>query len=115
MNKHPYPADHVIGKPHIAPAAQPELPGQAVAPVIAPVMRAKMEIFNVENAYSGAVLLTLHAVCGEEHFGPDGESENNTFARWTPNAHLQMIITNPALVDKFQAGQKFYVDFTEAK
>jgi hypothetical protein len=32
----------------------------------------------------------------------------------TPNASLQMSIQNPMLLDKFEEGQKFYVDFTPA-
>ena len=77
-------------------------------------MRAKMEVRDAEK--TGTMLkLNLSAVCGTDPFGPNGESEDNTYSRYTPTATLEMYITNPALVDKFKQGQKFYVDFTEAQ
>lgn len=77
-------------------------------------MRAKMEVRDAEK--TGTTLkLNLSAVCGTDPFGPNGESEDNTYSRYTPTATLEMYITNPALVDKFKQGQKFYVDFTEAQ
>lgn len=57
---------------------------------------------------------TFAAVCGPAQFGPEGESEDNTFARWTPSATLTMSVTNPALFGQFKVGQKFYVDFSTA-
>jgi len=56
----------------------------------------------------------LFAVCGNQPFGPNGESEDNSFARWTPTGSMQMTITNPSLFGVFQPGQKFYVDLTPA-
>jgi hypothetical protein len=85
-------------------------------------MRAKMEVRTVTQDIStcadgnpGAVRFeTLHlvAVCGS--FGDNGESEDNSFARWTPTATLDMTITNPELFGKTKEGQKFYLDFTPA-
>ena len=77
-------------------------------------MRAKLEVRGAEK--TGTTLkLNMAAVCGTDPFGPNGESEDNTYSMWTPTATLEMYITNPALVDKFKVGQKFYVDFTEAQ
>ena len=45
----------------------------------------------------------------------DGSDENNTFAKWTPNAIASFTITNPDLHGKFAAGDTFYVDFTPAE
>ncbi len=56
--------------------------------------------------------VTFNAVAGT--FGPNGESEDNTYARWTPSGEIKLGITNPDLYGKFKPGQKFYVDFTEA-
>lgn len=53
-------------------------------------------------------------VCGGKPFGPNGESEDNSFARWTPSGELKLDVTNPDLLGRFKPGQKFYVDFTEA-
>jgi hypothetical protein len=78
------------------------------------MMRAKMEVQGVAKPYGeGTEVLTMSAVCGTETFGPNGESEDNTFARWTPSGNLSLTITNPNLLGKFTRGQKFYVDFTE--
>lgn len=84
-----------------------------------PTMRAKLQVQSVTkwpaDGPTTQVSLSLSAVCGPGAFGPNGESEDNTFARWTPTASLSMSITNPALLDAFKAGQKFYVDFTAAE
>lgn len=54
-------------------------------------------------------------VCGSKPFGPNGESEENTFARYSPSGELKLTITNPDLCGKIRPGQKLYVDFTEAE
>lgn len=85
-------------------------------------MRAKFEIFALDKRHDEAPPfapgaceeLQMNAVCGDVPCGKDGESEDNTYARWTPSASLKMVITNPALFDKFKVGQKFYVDFSES-
>ena len=77
-------------------------------------MRAKMEVRGVQLEGPNVLKLSMEAVCGKAPFGKVGESEDNTYSLWTPTATLNMFITNPALVDKFKEGQKFYVDFTEA-
>ena len=83
------------------------------------VMRAKMSINGVEQyPAEGEVTqetLTLNAVVSDEEFGPEGESENNTYSRWTPNAELRMTITNPALFGKFSVGEEYYLDFIKAE
>lgn len=57
----------------------------------------------------------LSCVCGNQPFGPNGESEDNSFAHWTPSGDMRLEITNPALHGKFVPGQKFYVDLTPAE
>ena len=73
-----------------------------------------MEVRGAEVAGTNVLKLNMVAVCGKEPFGKEGESEDNTYSRWTPTATLVLFITNPALTDKFKVGQKFYVDFTES-
>lgn len=73
-------------------------------------MRAKLRITKIDR-FNGGENLTFAAVCPDE-FGKDGENEDNTFARYTPVADLNMCVQNPDLVGKFQEGQTFYVDFT---
>lgn len=78
------------------------------------MMRAKMTVQSVREAYAGAEELQFGAVTGDKPFGPQGESEDNTYARYTPQASLSMVVTNPELIGKFKQGDAFYVDFTPA-
>lgn len=50
----------------------------------------------------------------EKPFDGDGNSEDNSFARWTPSGGLSLAITNPSLFGVFSHGQKYYLDFTPA-
>lgn len=75
-------------------------------------MRAKFHLNSIEN-FGGQEQLKFMAVSAK--FGPNGESEDNTYARYTPSAELKMTVTNPELLGKFKPGQKFYVDFVETE
>lgn len=80
-----------------------------------PKMRAKVMVIGVtkhENVAQETV--KFMPVTGKDPFGPNGESEDNTYAHWTPSGEITLSITNPALHGQFAYGQKFYVDFTEA-
>lgn len=77
-------------------------------------MRAKMQINSVTQFQGGQEKLELSCVTGNKPFGPSGESEDNTFARYSPSGGLNITISNPDLYGKFKPGQKFYIDFTEA-
>jgi hypothetical protein len=84
------------------------------------MMRAKMQINSVKRLVGadGSVMaeeLGANPVCGRAPFGPNGESEDNTFARFTPGGSLSLTVNNPDLFGKFKPGQKFYVDFTLAE
>jgi len=54
--------------------------------------------------------LKLHAVYGKAVNGCD---EDNTYARLTPSASLEMEITNPALFGEVKPSDMFYVYFTK--
>ena len=71
-----------------------------------------MQIQSVTQ-YLSQEEIKLSAVCSKG-FGPEGESEDNTYARFTPSGEVRLTISNPALHGKFKPGQKFYLDFTEA-
>lgn len=77
-------------------------------------MRAKLQVQSVES-FGGSETVKMAPVCGSAPFGKDGESEDNTFARYTPSGSLSLSITNPALLGQFKPGQKFYADFTPAE
>jgi len=74
------------------------------------MMRAKMKVMAVTSAYEGAEILMMYPVCGQ--LDQDGNSEDNTYARYTPSGSLELTINNPDLRGKIEPGQTFYVDFT---
>ncbi len=77
-------------------------------------MRAKMRVSQVVSHGPTTETLHFNAVAKNDGYPADGSDENNSFAMWTPSAELSMTVTNPALIGKFQPGQTFYVDFSEA-
>jgi hypothetical protein len=77
-------------------------------------MRAKMSVYSVEQLQGGQEKLHFTCVGGNKPYGAQGESEDNTFARYTPSGTLELLVNNPDLAGKFKPGQKFYLDFTEA-
>lgn len=83
-----------------------------------PVMRAKMLVETAElqkfEGYEDQLRVSMRAVY-KDGYDETGLDENNTYAKFTPVADLDMIIQNPALVNKIQEGQVFYVDFSEVE
>ena len=84
------------------------------------IMRAKMQINAVKTVepWPGTdgqpqQEVTMSAVCG--NWNDQGDGEDNTYARFTPQAHLNMTINNPALLGKLKPGQKLYIDFSVAE
>ena len=75
-------------------------------------MRAKLVIESVTQ-YEGTETLKFNAIGRSGSYPDDGFDEDNTFAKFTPSAKLEMCITNKALHGKFVAGEKYYVDFTK--
>lgn len=80
------------------------------------MMRAKLQVTEVIPLDTTGVCQTvkMSPVCGNKPFGPNGESEDNTFARYSPSGSFELTINNLELAGKFKVGQKFYADFTEA-
>lgn len=83
------------------------------------VMRAKMQVGLVTESFNGPEgaksqeSLHMHGVC-KPKYDPDGLDEDNTFAKFSPGANLAIQIVNPELFGKFQTGQRYYLDFSEA-
>lgn len=78
-----------------------------------PKMRAKMIVSSVTQTTNGEVL-KFNAVCKSSSYGSDGLDDDNTFAKFSPSASLEIHVANPALFGQFKPGEKFYVDFTAA-
>lgn len=77
-------------------------------------MRAKMQVQSVTGSETYESISMSAVTSSDKPYGPNGENEDNTYARYTPSGTLSLSITNPALISKFKVGQKFYLDFTEA-
>jgi hypothetical protein len=54
------------------------------------------------------------AVCKDGLYPESGLDEDNSYAKWSPSASLDIYIANPALFGKLSVGEKYYVDFTKA-
>ena len=75
-------------------------------------MRAKVYVSSVEK-YEHSEKLNFHAVAANS-YGGDGLDENNTYAKYSPQADFHITVNNPALLGKFAPGDRFYVDFVAA-
>lgn len=77
-----------------------------------PKMRAKMELASITQ-HATCEVLRFHAVSAKS-YPADGSDEDNSYAKFSPQASLEITIANPALIGKFAAGEKYYVDFSKA-
>jgi hypothetical protein len=86
-------------------------------------MRAKVRVSNVDPKtvpvspgidMAPTQTITAHPVSKCDGYPADGSDENNTFAKWSPSGEFKLSITNPALSNKIQEGDVFYVDFIRA-
>ena len=84
-----------------------------------PKMRAKMEVTGVEvfncsvDGSKSGERLTFRAVANCP-YPEDGSDEDNTYAKFSPDASLSIYVANPALFGQFKTGEAYYVDFTPA-
>lgn len=76
------------------------------------MMRAKFRVTSVTKDSDTQETIQMAAVT-EKPFDANGESEDNSFARWTPCGSLSISIQNPNLLGTFKEGQKYYLDFTQ--
>lgn len=81
-------------------------------------MRAKLKLHHITpykdtGGNTTGELLRFHAVAAGA-YGPEGNDENNTFAKFSPSASLEIHVANPVLIGKFEIGTEYYVDFTPA-
>lgn len=45
----------------------------------------------------------------------DNTEENKKFSKHTPSGLFEMTVTNTAVLDQFEIGKEYYVDFTPAE
>lgn len=83
-------------------------------------MRAKMQVGFVKEHFHGpegaksGETLTMHAVAASK-YPEDGSDEDNTFAKWSPGANLDINVANPVLWGAYKVGDKYYLDFSKAE
>lgn len=73
--------------------------------------RAKFKVDSVKHYHGVYREITMNAVCADEL--TKNAAENKSFATATPRGSLTFTISNPNLVDTFQPGQYYYLDFTQ--
>ena len=76
-------------------------------------MRAKMVIDRIVRHDHAVETLHFRAVCASS-YPQDGSDENNTYAKFSPSADLELTVSNPDLIGKFNPGESYYLDFTPA-
>lgn len=76
-------------------------------------MRAKFVIQSITQ-YGACESLKMSAVAKSGSYPEDGSDEDNTYAKFSPSAALEISIANPALIGQFKVGEKYYVDFSPA-
>lgn len=76
-------------------------------------MRAKMKLHHIDRRFPNQETLHYHAVSASP-YPADGSDENNTYAKFSPSAVLQLTVANPTLLGKFSEGEEYYLDFTKA-
>ena len=87
-----------------------------------PKMRAKMEVVNVEEMgfqtegkpfEKTSERLNFRAVA-MNGYPADGSDEDNTYAKFSPDANCNITVANPLLFGQFKIGEKYYIDFIKA-
>lgn len=81
-----------------------------------PTVRAKFWVSGIRHIHQqspGQVFaeITLAPV----YAGQDGNPANSDWSKYTPQGEIKMGVTNPAAIEKFLLGQKFFIDFTPAE
>ncbi len=90
-------------------------------------MRAKLQVMSVtdiqgaapewtpENRVTvktGERLMFMAVGLGRAYEKDGSGDDDNTYARWSPQANFDLVCMNPALFGQFKPGDKYYVDFT---
>ncbi len=75
-------------------------------------MRAKVYVSGIEKYSAESESIKFSAICKNGAYPSDGSDEDNTFAKFSPQAHFNIHIANPELIGQYHLGEKFYVDFT---
>ena len=72
------------------------------------ILLAKFKVGSTTNFGNNNVQANLSAVTNDSE-------ENKSFSKYTPNASLQMHITNPEALDFFEPGEEYILEFRKAE
>lgn len=75
-------------------------------------MRAKVYVSGIQKYSADSETINFSAISKNGGYPSDGSDEDNTYAKFSPMAHFNINIANPALIGQYHLGEKFYVDFT---
>jgi hypothetical protein len=78
-----------------------------------PIMVCKLNLNNVVR-HPGQEKLDFTAVAKSGSYGEDGHDDDNTYAKFSPSAHFEITVANPALFAKLDPGKKYYFVCYEA-
>lgn len=76
-------------------------------------MKAKLKVVEVLRK-EGYETLKMSPVC-KSSYAASGTDEDNTYAMFTPSGSLELNVTNPDLLGKFNPGDVYYVNFTKVE
>lgn len=74
----------------------------------------KEEVAGDINRLAGWKIRLCAVYAGTADDGGNKCLENRIFSKNTPNASVEMFITNPAAAASIEVGREYYVDFTAA-
>lgn len=74
-------------------------------------MTAKLKITSVLATEGGGEVLKYRAVCKSDGYSQSDLDENNSYAKASPMADLEIHVHNPALQGKYRPGDTFKVHF----
>ncbi|NEI60924.1 hypothetical protein [Rhizobium leguminosarum] len=81
-----------------------------------PVVRAKFFVTDIRHSEVPGTdpyaVIALMPVYG--HYADGDEEANKSWSKYTPSGKIEMSVTNPAAIDKFEKGKAYYIDFTPA-
>ena len=81
-------------------------------------MRAKVKVGSVMPYQSNGVTTqetVMFYGVSKNKYDETGLDEDNTFAKFSPSVFIQITIANPVLLDQFNPGDIFYLDFINAE
>lgn len=79
------------------------------------MVRAKFFVTEIKHTCSNSPGETFATITmAPVYQGKDGKPANAEWSKYTPSGKLEMCVTNPAAVEKFEVGKSYFIDFSPA-